>query len=34
MKLYYQIEEILDKRTNEKGKPEYKIKWEGYIFNR
>ena len=33
MKLYYQVEEILDKRINEKGKPEYKIKWEGYSID-
>ena len=33
MKLYYQVEEILDKRINKKGKPEYKIKWEGYSID-
>ena len=30
MTLYYEVEEILDKRINKKGKEEYKIKWEGY----
>ena len=33
MKLYYQAEDILDKRINKKGKPEYKIKWEGYSID-
>ncbi len=32
MPLYYQVEAIIDKRLNKKGKPEYKIKWKDYPF--
>ena len=32
MSLYYQVESIIDKRLNKKGKPEYKIKWKDYPF--
>ena len=32
MSLYYQVESIIDKRLNKKGKPEYKIKWKDYSF--
>ena len=32
MPLYYQVEAIIDKRLNKKGKPEYKIKWKNYPF--
>ena len=32
MPLYYQVEAIIDKRSNKKGKPEYKIKWKDYPF--